>query len=125
LAEAIVPERDLPGSVYMVPDKFWGFSAVGRTEHPGACTACLSEEQVAILLKGRDAVTLRGKAAHWFVDPSPGNGLEKITAFELLPYRFPLRRVLLMHPQRRVGQLAADDLDGMHRALERLFPNIT
>ncbi|MDA1055123.1 MAG: hypothetical protein O3C40_32275 [Planctomycetota bacterium] len=55
MATFIDAERELPGSVYQVPDKMWGFDAVGRIEHPGACTACDVHKRQAVLLKGTDA----------------------------------------------------------------------
>ena len=114
---------ELPGSVYMVPDKFWGFQAVGRVEHPGICTQCDIPATVATLLKGTDANRIRGAHGYWITAATQSNGLKKSTAFQLQPRRFPLRRVLLMHENRRVGRLEDNELRQLQRELERLFPS--
>lgn len=115
-------EMELPGSVYMVPDKFWGFQAIGRDDHPGACTRCDAAAALAILVKGSDIAGLRGLHGYLVIGPTRDNGLKKPTAFALQPRPFRLRRVLLMHPNRRIGQLDADDALRLQRELERLFP---
>ncbi len=114
---------ELPGSVYMVPDKFWGFQAIGRVEHPGICTQCDIPATVATLLKGTDANRIRGAHGYWITAATQSNGLKKSTAFQLQPRRFPLRRVLLMHENRRVGRLDDNELRQLQRELERLFPS--
>jgi hypothetical protein len=115
-------EEDIPGSTYSVPDKFWGFSAVGREDHPGACTACNLTDQLAILLKGSDAFARKSRTPAYVVQPTHGNGLRKATAFELVPRAFRLRRLMLLHENRRIGQLDPDDLRDLRRALQRRFP---
>ncbi len=65
----------------MVPDHFWGFDSVGRTEHPGACVACSEELRIATLLKGRDALTERRQRGSYVIEPTRANGLAKLTAF--------------------------------------------
>jgi hypothetical protein len=117
------PASELPGSVYMVPDKFWGFQAVGRIEHPGLCTQCDIPATVATLLKGTDANRIRGAHGYWITAATQSNGLKKSTAFQLQPHRFPLRRVLLMHENRCVGRLEDSELRKLQRELERLFPS--
>lgn len=37
------PGTELPGTIYAVPDRWWGFHAVGREDHPGACIHCSVE----------------------------------------------------------------------------------
>jgi hypothetical protein len=118
------PESDFPGTTYIVPDKFWGFRSVGREDHPGACTQCATAEHVAILVKGSDALLRRSFAPTFVIEPTPENGLRKATAFELVPRAFRLRRLLLLHENRRAGRLDPLDLSDLQRALERRFPPV-
>src|SRR5436190_23771109 len=90
------PGKDLPGSIYMVPDKFCGFEAVGRIDHPGACVFCDVPGGSATLVKGTDLFAARpGRHEVLVVDPSSDNGLRKATAFAIVPRRFKLRRLAL------------------------------
>ena len=115
-------ERELPGTVYSVPDKFWGFEAVGREDHPGICMACNASQRQASLIKGTDARTTRWHSVgRVLVDPTPSNGLVKTTAFELAPRLFRLRRVVLLHDDRRMGKLDPPDFDRLKRELDRVF----
>lgn len=116
------PEAECPGSIYRVPDKYWNFTAVGREDHPGVCTSCDLEGQMAILLKGSDALGRRAATPAYVIEPSRANGLQKATAFDLSPRSFRLRRVVLLHTNRRIGRLDADDLRSLRHALERRFP---
>jgi hypothetical protein len=120
--EPIAPVELLPGSVFRVPDKFWGFEAVDRVEHPGLCTSCPPRiPGKAEMLKGTGALSASWRPTY-FVEPSTSNGLKKWTAFELVPFRFPIRRVQLMHPQRWMGRLDDEDFRAIQRELERIFP---
>lgn len=115
-------DREVSGSTYIVPDKFWGISVAGREDHPGVCLSCSEMNQSAVMLKGSDEVMRR---THTFViEPSRDNGLRKATAFELTPRRFRLRRLLLLHYDRRLGRLDTNDLAALRQALERRFPLI-
>jgi hypothetical protein len=116
------PGRDLPGSIYMVPDKFWGFEAVGRFDHPGACVFC-DPSGNATLVKGTDLISARpGLQGLLIIEPSPGNGLRKPTAFAIAPRRFKSRRVALLHFDRRLGSLEAEELHYLQEQILRLFP---
>ncbi len=111
------------GSVYKVPDSMWGFQAVGRVEHPGACTLCGTEHRYAILLKGTDAEG----CPHRFprvvtVLASRANGLIKTTAFTIEPRKFRLRKIELLHENRLVGRLDRHDLSLLQAELHRVFP---
>ncbi len=33
----MIDEGELIGELFQVPDKWWGFEAFGRMDHPGAC----------------------------------------------------------------------------------------
>jgi hypothetical protein len=117
------PGTDLPGSIYMVPDKFWGFEAVGRIDHPGACVFCDVSGGSATLVKGTDLVSARpARTEILVVDPSPANGLLKPTAFAIAPRLFRIRRVALLHINRRLGALETDHLAYLRAQLLRLFP---
>jgi hypothetical protein len=110
----------LPASVFAVPDKFWGFQAVGRVDHPGVCVDCQPAVSTARLVRGRDAATYRGSRLHvLIVRPTRRNGLTKPTAFELVPRAMSLRRVRLLYPSRYMGRLDDDDFQ---RLRQRLAP---
>lgn len=119
-SQEVEPLDDLPGSIYRVPDKFWGFEAVGRVEHPGACVSANTRLQQATLLQGRGAPRQHGAAL--VLSPTPLNGLKKTTTFALEPRLFPLRRVALLHADRRLGALSPDELTYALHELQRLFP---
>ena len=113
----------IPGSLYAVPDKFWGFRAVGRRDHPGACLFCYADRNAALLSKGTDS---RGGVAKnldqpYHVLPSEKNGLNKPITFDLVPKRFRLKRVLLMEPDRKMGDLESADLKAMQNEYRRIF----
>lgn len=111
------------GTVYRVPDAWWGFDAVGRNEHPGACTAVQSEAGQAILLKGTDARNVRRTYSHHvIVKPTTSNGLAKPTAFALEPRPFRMHRVALLHRERQLGRLDDADLELLNEKLREAFP---
>ena len=117
-------DEELPGRVLSVPDRLWGFTAVARKEHPGACTACQPATMAATLVLGRDAAKSRlPQRVRYVVEPSRLNGLRKPTAFELVPRRRPLRRVRLLYRDRRLGILEADLFVELRQRLIRLFPS--
>jgi hypothetical protein len=121
--EPTASDAELPGTIFRVPDRHWGFEAMGREDHPGVCTACVPETLQATLVKGRDAATDRGPArTRFLVDPTDSNGLVKRTAFELVPRRQSLRRVRLLYTNRRMGALEPDLFDELCRRLTALFP---
>jgi hypothetical protein len=108
--------------MYMVPDKFWEFEAAGRTGHPGACLFASLEQRQATLVKGTDADGVDANDRDLvIVLPSRTNGLYKPTAFELVPRLFRLQRILLLHHNRKIGELDPLDLDLLRRELARVF----
>jgi hypothetical protein len=123
LPEPMPSDNELPGTVFAVPDRHWGFVAVGREDHPGICTEAQPETILAFLVKGRDAATDRGSLRTRFVvDPSQLNGLRKTTSFDLVPYRMSLRRVRLLFPNRRMGILEPVPFAELRRRMVQLFP---
>lgn len=119
-------EQSYRGSVYRVPDGWWGFDAVGRKEHPGACTAVNVEAGQAVLLKGTDARNVRGNSSrHVILQPTDSNGLLKPTAFALEPRTFRLHRVTLLHHERQMGRLDVSELDLLDQKLREAFPGDT
>ena len=113
----------LPGMVFAVPDRLWGFEAVGREDHPGICTAARPETRQATLVKGQDAATDRGPhRTRFVVEPSLMNGLRKTTSFELVPRTMSLHRVRLLFPDRRMGKLEPNLFAKLRRRLINLFP---
>jgi hypothetical protein len=123
-AEPIDAAGLLPGSVFMVPDKTWGFEAPGRVDHPGACLDYPPVARECGILKG----STPSWAARWkptyIVEPSPGNGLRKRTAFDLVPVRIRKHRLRLMYPERWIGRLDDQDFGEILRELRRLFPHV-
>jgi len=119
----LLPARDLPGSVYFVPDRFWKWDAPGRVEHPGACAFYNATAMKATVVPGTDA---RGaaeakKRIAIVVRAGPTNGLEKDTAFLLAPRVLKLDVIAPIHHTRRLGRLDADDLTTLQRTLKKLF----
>jgi hypothetical protein len=115
--------RDLPGAVFMVPNKQWGFVNRNSAGHPGACIHSRPEQWHAVFLKGTDAVNIRGRRQfdHHFVSESPANGLKTQTAFELAPRYLPLHKVRLLYPERRIGRLDDVDLNELRARLAYIF----
>ncbi len=103
-------DEEFPASIFAVPDKFWGFYAAGRVDHPGVCVDCHPADGTARLVQGRDAATRRGSRLRVVtIEPTRGNGLTKPTAFELTPRVMPLHRVRLLYPERYMGRMDHDD----------------
>lgn len=109
------PSDDLPGLIHFVPDRFWGFRNPGTADHPGLCLSVDERQLSAALLKGTDAGHPRDPYEDYVVEPDEDNGLTKPTAFHLLPRRSRLRRLLLLHPDRYCGRIAADELEEIRR----------
>ena len=67
---------ELEGAVYMIPDRIWGFHAVGREHHPGVCIRCDLPARLAFLYKGTDVGASRpDRFLNVIVEPSETNGL--------------------------------------------------
>src|SRR5262245_60600205 len=52
-------DKDLPGAVFMVPNRHWGFESASSEDHPGACAHYSERVREAILVKGTDAENVR------------------------------------------------------------------
>ena len=114
-------ESDLLGSIWFVPDKWWGCRAAGREDHPGACVDFSTSSSEATLLKGTGLKARRSGRHQFVVEPTATNGLRKATAFEIKPWHFSGRKIALLQFDRLIGQLAADDLKQLREELERVF----
>jgi hypothetical protein len=112
--------RDLPGIVFMVPNRQWAFFNRNFVDHPGACVHSRPEQHHAVLVKGTDAdkVPRRTRYDHYLVSPTRTNGLEKQTAFKLAPRYLRLHKVRLLDPERCLGRL--DDAE-LRAPLARAF----
>jgi hypothetical protein len=117
---ALDADQELPGAVFMVPDPQWGFEAAGSTDHPGACVHYQGGDRNAILVKGTDADHVRNPRRYYVVGPTPENGLDKHTAFELVPRYFRLHKVRLLYPERHLGRLDEYTLHALCEELARL-----
>ena len=112
---------ELVGLIIDVPDKWWGFEAADRTEHPGAC--------VREAIPGREYDMLKGvggenrdyyHATEVLVVPSEANGLSKNTLFSVKPR--PMRRHKLRNLAGKVrGRLSDNVLDRLRREMIRQF----
>jgi hypothetical protein len=121
-SEPFDADIDLPGAVLMVPNRHWGFEVVSATDHPGACTHYQLGAGDAILVKGTDAEHVRHPRRFFFADASAANGLQKRTAFELVPRPFRLHRLRLFFPERHMGRLDEFTLQALRAELARLHP---
>jgi hypothetical protein len=121
--QVVDPEHELPGSVYMVPDRVWGFQALGREDHPGACARCDVGLRQVWMFKGTDPASARlDRYSVLLVEPSAENGLHKTTAFALEPRQVRLHKVLLLHRStRRLGRLEPAELQSLQAELLRSF----
>lgn len=123
LPKPVPSDTALPGMVFAVPDRLWGFEAVGREDHPGICTAARPGTGQATLVKGQDAATDQGPhLSRFVVKRSLMNGLRKTTSFELSPRIRPLHRVRDLFPDRRMGKLEPNLFVKLRRRLVKLFP---
>jgi hypothetical protein len=120
--EVFDAESLLPGAILMVPNRHWGFEVVSATDHPGACTHYQADAKDAILVKGTDAENVRNARRYFFADASAENGLQKRTAFELVPRIFRLHRLKLLFQERYLGRLEQLVLQALRAELARLHP---
>ena len=120
--EEFDPEVTLPGAVLMVPNRHWGFEGLTSDDHPGACTHYRTRQRDAVLVKGTDADHVRYPRGYFFADATVDNGLQKRTAFELVPRVFRLHRVKLYFPERYLGRLDGSTLQSLRAELARLHP---
>ncbi len=122
------PNREMPGHVYVVPDKNWGFEAVGRDDHPGICIDCNEKQRKVRLCKGRDFETLNPKyrASYMVILSDDENGLKKDTAFQQKLTEFRLRKVLLYYKgekPRYIGTINKNDFQYLLNFVNRAIPN--
>lgn len=111
--------REWTGSVYAVPDKLWGFESVLSDSHPGACLG--GDARFAHFVQGTSVENEWGRRGRERVLPSADNGLRKETSFRLEPRRFRWNRVVLLHPDRFIGRLDAEDLQRLRERLDHLL----
>lgn len=116
----MIDEGELVGELFQVPDKWWGFEAFGRMDHPGACVGYVPPGYKATLLKGTDPRSARYEETQVLVEPDNSNGLKKTTSFSIKPQYFSARRVARLVDE-RIGALAEGDLRRMQTELVRLF----
>ena len=112
----------MSGAVFMVPNRDWDFESPTSENHPGACLYDQVAERQAVLVKGSDADACPHAPEIFFVAPTSGNGLQKPTAFELVPRYFRHHRLKLFFPERHLGRLDDATLQGLHTELARLGP---
>lgn len=116
----MIEDGELAGEIFQVPDKWWGFEAFGRVDHPGACVGYVPPGFKATLLQGTDPKSARYNEVHVYVDNDHNNRLLKRTAFKIKPQYFSARRVAMLVDD-RIGKLSSSDLGRMRSELVRLF----
>ena len=116
----MIDDGDLAGDLFQVPDKWWGFEAFGRSDHPGACVGYVPPGYNVTMLKGTDPRAARYDEEHVLVKNDGTNGLLKPTSFAIKPRPFSARRIALLADD-RIGQLSPTDLHRMRSELVRLF----
>jgi hypothetical protein len=79
------PTRDLPGAVFMIPNRHWGFEVVSAVDHPGTCLHYSQTRHDGLLLQGTDANNVLRSHGYYVVMPTAENGLQIPTAFRLTP----------------------------------------
>jgi len=123
LADPVPLERELESSIYRIADKLPGIEASGREHHPGLCVRCDVQARTAVMSLGRDARSYWAKAAPTLsVEPSPGNGLTKCTAFDLAPWTMRLPVLRLIHMEEGpIGRLEADLFTQIRGQIDRLL----
>lgn len=110
------------GRIFAVPDKWWGFSAVGRDEHPGACVQQSPVTSDWILLKGTGAENKdRIRPTEMLVSPSEKNCFLKDTVFDLKPRPFRSHKLRNLVRDRLKGELDQEDLVRLQSGMVRQF----
>lgn len=116
------PAVDLPGVVFMVPNRHWGFKSISADDHPGVCLEYLEEENLGLLLQGTDANHITSHSEYYFVEPTTENGLTKKTAFRLVVRFFRWHRLRLYFPERYMGRLDEQTLLALRKEIAQLYP---
>lgn len=110
------------GRVVIVPDRHWGFAAVGRDGHPGVTLSPASlDQRHQAALKGTSLGDRRPRACDLVVEPDDENGLHHATRFDLWPRRLARRGLELMVRDRLVGRLSEADRARLTAELERVL----
>lgn len=106
------PASEMPGDVMLTPDYLYGFEAVDRTEHPGACVYVTPDLQLVAMSKGTDGHNLNWKyrANYVLVEPDEAFGLSKLTAFSTQTRRLKIRKIMMLYPERHIGRLSDEIL---------------
>ncbi len=104
-----------------MPDKYWGFRSLGRRDHPGVMIGGAGDGRHLIAFKGTHGEGAKRLYNHLEVEPDEVNGLQKETLFLLEPRRLPLRAVILMHADRRMGRLSILDCERLEHELLRIL----
>jgi len=116
----MIDDGDLAGDLFQIPDKWWGFEAFGRIDHPGACVGYVPPGYRVTMLKGTDPRSARYDQVHVEVQNDSTNGLLKPTAFAIKPYDFPAPKIARL-TDKYIGRLSPVDLERMRSELVRLF----
>lgn len=115
-------DRDLPGAVFMVPNRRWGFEVVSAEDHPGACLHYSHARRSGQMLQGTDASMIRSEILYHIIEPNSENGLKKPTAFKLAPRYIRRHNLITFIPQRIMGRLSESQLLALRNELARLNP---
>lgn len=111
---------DIEGVVFQVPDDWWGFAAVGRDDHPGACVHRSPTLDEAVVLRGKSMPPPLPYRNLWVeIEADSGNGLDHRTFFDTTSRRLPVKRVLLLYPERTRGRLSSVDLEKLRKLWEK------
>ena len=116
----MIDDGELAGDLFQVPDKWWGFEAFGRSDHPGACVGYVPPGFRVTMLKGTDPRSARYDEVHILVQNDSSNGLLKPTAFGIKPYDLPAPKIARL-TDKYIGRLSSFDLERMRNELVRLF----
>jgi hypothetical protein len=100
------PEDIQFGDVLLAPNELLGITNARTVHHPCACLCEWGEWSIALLV-GTDGERLnpRYRSEYVCVDATPGNGLQKSTAFRRAPIKRPFRPVARLYPDWHLGCL--------------------
>ena len=113
---------DLIGLVFDVPDKWWGFEAVGRSSHRGACIREVIPDREFDMLKGVGAENrTRYHKTEVLVVPTETNGLTKNTLFSVRPRPMRRHRLKNLLGEATKGRLSDDELQRLRSEMVRQF----
>tara|TARA_Y100001960_G_C14659553_1_gene820062 strand:+ start:541 stop:948 length:408 start_codon:yes stop_codon:yes gene_type:complete len=119
--QAIDSTYELAGQLLWVPDRQWGFSAVGREDHPGLCCGTANLQKPVIMLRGTSSLPpKRYENVNWIMEPNAENGLNKTTSFRLEPKPFKRRRIEILIDNRHIGSIPKDDLEAINQRLVQI-----